>query len=205
VTDLSSFYLDVLKDRLYADAAAGPERRSAQTVLAAMLSAMVRLIAPVLTFTSEEIWQFMPEAMRDGATSVQLAGWPRVEVPADESLQLRSAYGSVLAVREVVTKALEDARKAGAIGKSQEAKVVITAPAETLDVLRARGARALADMLIVSEAELRPAATGVSEVAVSIETADGEKCPRCWNLRTDQGGDPMHPGLCARCASVVAG
>ena len=95
VTDLSSFYLDVLKDRLYADAASGLPRRSAQTVLAAMLSAMVRLVAPVLTFTSEEIWQFMPESMRDGAESVQLAGWPAFDVPADEAARLRADYGVV--------------------------------------------------------------------------------------------------------------
>jgi isoleucyl-tRNA synthetase len=213
VTDLSSFYLDVLKDRLYADAAAGHERRSAQTVLAAMLSSMVRLVAPVLTFTSEEIWQFMPEVMRDGAASVQLAGWPTVDVPADEARELRAAYATVLAVREVVTKALEDARNTGAIGKSQEAKVTIWAPADTVAVLRQRGARELADMFIVSEVELGiggpPQEGEVPEagwVAMAlVAAADGEKCPRCWNLRTDQGSDPAHPGLCARCASVVAG
>ena len=104
----------MLKDRLYADGGRPRlERRSAQTVLAAMLAAMVRLVAPVLTFTSEEIWQFMPETMRGGAESVQLAGWPTVDVPPTEAARLRSDYAVVLAVRDAVTKALEDARNAG--------------------------------------------------------------------------------------------
>jgi isoleucyl-tRNA synthetase len=206
-TDLSSFYLDVLKDRLYSDAAAGRERRSAQTVLAAMLAAMVRLVAPVLTFTSEEIWSFMPEATRGGAESVQLAGWPCVEVPVADAAALRSDYATVLAVRDLVTKALEDARNAGSIGKSQEAEVVVTASQATVDVLAARGARELADMFIVSDVVFRVGepvgAEGEASVAVEVLVADGTKCPRCWNLRADVGSDAAYPELCSRCASVV--
>ncbi|HEX9092396.1 MAG TPA: isoleucine--tRNA ligase [Coriobacteriia bacterium] len=204
VTDLSSFYLDVLKDRLYADAAASRERRSAQTVLATMLTAMVRLVAPVLTFTSEEVWQFTPEALRGDAESVQLAGWPSIDVPAGEAERLRAAYGVVLSVREEVTKALEIARSEGVIGKSQEAKIVLVAPADTVAVLQERGTRALADMLIVSDVELgigeAPAQT---PAGVSVRPADGSKCPRCWNHRTDIGADPSHPDLCGRCAAVL--
>jgi len=204
VTELSAFYLDVLKDRLYADAATGRERRSAQTVLAAMLSAMVRLVAPVLTFTSEEIWQFMPEAMRDGAESVQLAGWPTVDVPADESGALRDAYAVVMAVRDLATKALEDARAAGAVGKSQEATLVVTAAADTVETLRSRGARQLADMFIVSEVVLVAGESPAGAFAdVEVRRSEGAKCPRCWNHRTDVGSVADHPDLCARCANVV--
>jgi isoleucyl-tRNA synthetase len=204
VTDLSSFYLDVLKDRLYADGAASHERRSAQTVLAAVLAAMVRLVAPVLTFTSEEIWEYMPESLREGHDSVQLAGWPKLDVPSDEAQALRDAFAAVLGVREVATKSLEDARAAGVIGKSQEARVIVTAPRATLDVLEARGSRALADMFIVSEVELREGEPAPGTPAdVGVETAEGSKCPRCWNIRTDAGGSAAHPELCARCAGVL--
>jgi isoleucyl-tRNA synthetase len=205
VTDLSSFYLDVLKDRLYADAATGRERRSAQTVLAAMLSAMVRLVAPVLTFTSEEIWRFMPESMRDGAESVQLAGWPTVQLPGAEASRLRDAYAVVLSVKDEVTGALEIARSEGLIGKSQEAKLRVTVDEAAVVVLRDRGGRALSDMFIVSGIELlegEPSASASASVEVLV--ADGVKCPRCWNLRGDVGSDPAHPDLCSRCAMVVA-
>ena len=197
VTELSSFYLDVLKDRLYADGASSPGRRSAQTVLAQVLLTLVRLIAPVLSFTTEEVWQFMPEALRGGARSVQLAGWPSVEVPAGEAAALREAYVVVLEVRETATKALEDARGAGLIGKSQEARLVLSVPAASLPVLEARGREALAETFIVSDVALEAAAG--DETAVKVERADGEKCPRCWNLR-ELGAD----GLCPRCSSVVA-
>jgi isoleucyl-tRNA synthetase len=199
-TDLSSFYLDVLKDRLYADGAASRGRRSAQTVLAAMLTAMVRLVAPVLTFTADEIWEYVPESLRGPAESVQLAGWPAVSVPADAATRLRDEYAAVLAAREVVTKALEEARNAGVIGKSQEAAVLLTAPATAANVLRGRGD--LADILIVSTVAV---VDGDDAIVAEVSRASGEKCPRCWNIRTDAGRDPAHPGLCARCAAVVGG
>jgi isoleucyl-tRNA synthetase len=205
VVDLSSFYLDVLKDRLYSGAARGLERRSAQTVLAAVLGAMTRMVAPVLTFTSEEVWQALPDALRDGVVSVQLAGWPSTGAPAGEAAKLREEYGTVLTVRDDVTRALEAARSEGRIGKSQEATVTITAPAATIGTLSARGGRELADMLIVSEVLLREGeAPPQAACAVTVERADGTKCPRCWNIRTDTGSDPSDPALCTRCAGVVA-
>ncbi|HAL29472.1 MAG TPA: isoleucine--tRNA ligase [Coriobacteriia bacterium] len=196
VTELSSYYLDVLKDRLYADAADSTGRRSAQTVLATILTTLVRLIAPVLTFTTEEVWQFMPEALRGDVVSVQLAGWPAVDVPADDAAVLREQYGVVLAVRDVATKALEEARNAGTVGKSQEARLVVDGPAEVLEVLGAREEGVLAELFIVSGVALGAEST---EISVRVERASGEKCPRCWNLR-ELGPD----GLCERCSEVVA-
>ncbi len=198
VTDLSSFYLDVLKDRLYADAADSLGRRSAQTVLAEVLRTLVRLMAPILSFTTEEVWQFMPETLREGVPSVHLAGWPAIEVPAAEAEALRSAYATVLDVRESVTKALEDARNAGVMGKSQEARVSIAAPEAVAAVLRERGAAQLAEMLIVSDVAVAAADT----LAIEVLPAEGEKCPRCWNFRT-LGTDAEHPDVCERCASVL--
>jgi isoleucyl-tRNA synthetase len=195
--DLSSFYLDVLKDRLYADAADSLERRSAQTVLAAILQAMVRLIAPILTFTSEEVWLAMPASLRGTVDSVQLAGWPDLEA-GEGAESLRDAYGTVLAARDVVTKALEEARNAGVIGKSQEASVEIAAPADAIATLAARPA--LADLFIVSAVSL---VARDGEMSVTVSRAPGEKCPRCWNIRTDVGSDAAHPEVCGRCATVL--
>ncbi|MDO8986620.1 MAG: class I tRNA ligase family protein, partial [Coriobacteriia bacterium] len=194
ITELSSFYLDVLKDRLYSDGADSLSRRSAQTVLARMLTTLVRLVAPILAFTAEEVWQFTPEALRGDALSVHLAGWPSVDVPADEAVALRGAYAVVLEVREVATKALEQARNDKVVGKSQEAALGIEAPESALEVLRARGERDLADMLIVSTVELYEAA----EISVKVSPSTGEKCPRCWNHRT-----LLESGVCSRCEAVL--
>jgi len=198
VLDLSSFYLDVLKDRLYSDAADSRSRRSAQTVLASILKALVRLIAPILTFTAEEVWQFMPRSLRDGHASVQLAGWPEADAPVDETASLKAAFAAVIDVREAVTKALEEARDLKRVNKSQGAAVTIRAPAETLETLRARGESELADVFIVSEVSL----VDSEALTVSVESASGEKCPRCWNHRA-LGADPSYPDVCARCAEVL--
>ncbi len=199
VTSLSSVFLDASKDRLYSDAADSHSRRSAQTMLAENLKALSRVVAPILAFTAEEVWQFMPEALRDGAASVHLAGWPDIDLPEDEAASVRKAYEVVFDLRDVATKALEDARNEGKVGKSQEASLLVSAPPETLAVLEARGTDVLADLLIVSSVELQEGA----ELAVEVRPASGEKCPRCWNFR-ELGVDPAHPELCERCAKVLA-
>jgi len=198
VGELSSVYLDVLKDRLYADEARSVSRRSAQTVLAQVLAVLVRVLMPILSFTCEEVWGFMPASMRD-AESVQLSDWPLVDVPAEEAAQLRSAYPTVLGVREAVTKALEDARNDKVIGKSQEAAVKLVAPPETVAVLEARTTASLAELFIVASVEI---AAG-PEIGIEVVPATGEKCPRCWNLRT-LGVDAAHPDVCGRCAKVLS-
>ncbi|MBI5231806.1 MAG: class I tRNA ligase family protein, partial [Coriobacteriales bacterium] len=197
-TELSSVYLDVTKDRLYSDAPTSITRRSAQTVQAAILGVLVRLLAPVLSFTTEEVWSYVPEGIRD-ADSVQLTDWPVLE-PHAEAGELRAAYAVVLEVREAITKALEDARNEKVIGKSQEAAVTIIAPAETIAVLRARGDEGLQELFIVADVMLSEG----PELAVSITQAEGEKCPRCWNIRA-LGTDERHPDVCARCADVLSG
>jgi isoleucyl-tRNA synthetase len=202
VTDLSSFYLDVLKDRLYADAKDSVSRRSAQTVLTAVLTALVRLVAPILAFTAEEIWQFTPEAIRGSARSVHLAGWPEVPEVTEHGAEadaLRAAYAVVLEAREVVTKALEEARHEKVVGKSQEASVRLTAPPEAFAVLAERGVEGLAEMFIVANVDLEEG----DAFEVDISPASGAKCPRCWNYRV-LGVNAAHPDVCVRCASVLA-
>lgn len=192
--DLSSVYLDVLKDRLYSDAADSASRRSAQTVLAQILGVLVRVLAPVLVFTCEEVWEFAPEAVRD-AESVHLSEWPVLGFASDSHDDHRAGYAAVLEVREAVTKALEEARGEKVIGKSQEARVLLTATPATAAILEQRGSEFLSEFFIVSAVEV----TVGAELEVLIRPAAGEKCPRCWNLR-ELGPD----GLCERCSKVLS-
>ncbi len=197
-TDLSAFYLDVLKDRLYADAKDSHSRRSAQTVLANVLTDLVRLVAPILSFTAEEVWQTMPAPLRGDIESVHLAGWPVAESHASDA-DLRATYGVVLGWRDEATRALEVARNESGITKSQAARLTLRASAADAEILSARGVEALAEMFIVSAVTVEVVADGDAGPTVRVEPADGEKCPRCWNWRDLGTG-----GLCARCSEVIA-
>ncbi len=206
--DLSALYLDITKDRLYCSAARGRERRAAQTVQWTMVDALARLMAPVLSFTAEEIWEHAP-AYRGKAESVFLAGYP--ELPAesrDDALAAR--WDRVLEVRGAVTKALEEARRGGVIGHPLEARVRLAGNDGLAPLLEQLGPQ-LPSLFIVSQVEVGAAleADAVSPLLdalrVRIEPARGLKCERCWNLREDVGSSPAHPGLCGRCLSVVLG
>ena len=204
--DLSAFYLDVRKDRLYCERADGPERRATQTVLHAILDVMVRLMAPVLSFTAEDVWCFVPGAGRP--ESVFLAGlgpppaaWRVPEVAA--------RFERLLTVRGAVSKAIEEARQAGLVRQSSEARVALaTASADGLGRLLAERADELPSLFLVADVALggadgAPESPLVPGLRVRVERAPGEKCPRCWNIRA-LGQDPRHPDLCERCAGVVA-
>jgi len=200
--DLSSVYLDVIKDRLYADAASGASRRSAQHVLAQILGVLVRVLAPILCFTCDEVWSHMPEALRD-AESVQLTDWPEVDLPSGAAPELRTLFTAVLEAREVANAALEVARADKIIGKSQEASVTLIAPASAAEALRVYGDSALAELFIVSEVRIEDADAAAEMIMAIVATATGQKCPRCWNLR-EAGSDTDHPDVCTRCAGVLA-
>jgi len=198
---LSSFYLDILKDRLYTSPRTSTARRSAQTVLWRIASDVARLMAPILSFTAEEIWQEL-EAIsgrpRWGAATVHAAVFPEpMGLPADRDLLDR--WGRLASVREDVLKALEQARTEKRIGGSLEAKVAIEGPAETLELLRSFGDD-LRFLFITSGVELRAAS---ETLTVEVLPADGVKCQRCWNFTTDVSSDPEWPGACARCAAAV--
>lgn len=197
VNDLSSVYMDVLKDRLYSDGRDWESRRSAQTVLSRILDVLVRILAPILTFTCDEVWDHLPASMRT-AESVQLALWPALDLPT-EVTALRVPYETVYAVRDVVTKALEEARNAGVVGKSQEAHVHIVAPADVVAVLEDRGTDLLAELFITASVSVEAG----EATSAHISAAEGEKCPRCWNIRA-LGVDASHPDVCARCAAVLS-
>jgi isoleucyl-tRNA synthetase len=198
--DLSALYLDVRKDRLYCERPDGPERRATQTVLHAMLDAMVRLMAPVLSFTADEIWSFLPAATE---ASVFLAGFG--ELPAtwcDEALASR--FEQLLAVRAAVTKSIEEARQAGRVKQGSEARVVLGADGD-LGALLAPRLGDLPALFLVAEVALDGGgeeSAVMPGLRVCLERAAGEKCERCWITRA-LGVDPRHPRLCERCAAVV--
>jgi isoleucyl-tRNA synthetase len=198
VVDMSSFYLDVTKDRMYASRADSFERRSGQTVMHAILDTLVRLLAPVLPFTCEEIWQYMPHAPGDNADSIQLNNWP-VPHPEWSDETLADRWDKMLDVRAAVLKALEEARNRKEIGQSLQAKVLLAASGATFDLLL-ENIQQLPTVFICSQVEVLP---GDGPVVVSILPADGEKCERCWNYSPSVGKDAEHPTLCARCADTV--
>ena len=206
--DLGAFYLDVIKDRLYTTPADSRARRSAQTALHHLVEALVRWIAPILSFTAEEIWRHLPGARED---SVFFAEWSALpEVASDEAL-----WTQVLAVREVVSRELERWRVATGAGANLEAEVDLYAGQELHETLLPLGDE-LRFALITSAATLaretaRPQSAahvtleGGDELWIAIRAAEHAKCPRCWHRRADVGSHPDHPALCGRCATNVAG
>ena len=209
VNDLSSVYMDVAKDRLYSEAPASLRRRAVQAVLMNILEMLVRVLSPILSFTCDEVWEHYPEAIRgkDGRpVSVQLAGWPaRADfAPAlpDKAacVEVLSTWETVLSVRDVVTKALEDARTAKVVNKSQEAFVRVSVPAPVLEVLNGFDAAVFEELFIVAGVAFE--ATDAEGATAAVEPAQGEKCPRCWNIRT-LGGNAAHPDVCARCGDAL--
>ncbi len=209
VVDLSAFYFDVLKDRLYTFAPDSRARRSAQTAIWRIGEALVRLVAPVMSFTAEEIWQFLP-ASPNRPESVHLALFPKTEdmlgekEPKDANA-FRAEWRSLLAVRDEVLKALEEARKQKVIGSSVEAQVRISGPEEVIGLLE-RYRTGLKELFIVSRVELEraPSGNGSTPIAVQVSRAPGEKCERCWTYSTHVGEDKLYPRVCERCSAVLA-
>ncbi len=192
VLDMSSFYLDIVKDALYCEKADSPERRAIQSVLYTVLDTLTRLIAPVLAFTSEEIWAFVPGKEHD---SPLYAGMPDA-VSVDYR---RGVIDTIFeTVRPAVNKALEDARAEKVIGKPLEAAVTVTLGDALYDELLPHTAL-LQKCCIVSAVTL----VRGDALAVAVSRAPGEKCERCWGYFTDLGTDPKHPTLCVRCAGAV--
>ena len=204
--DMSAFYLDVLKDRLYTAPPQSLARRSAQTAMYVILDALTRLIAPVLSFTAEEIWPYLPGEREE---SVHLAQFPRFETSLLDA-ELEARYEKILALRSDVSKALELARTEKRIGHSLDAKVVLAAPAGEWRQLLDRYQDELATLFIVSQTELVETLTDgiageeVEGLRVRIEKAEGDKCERCWNYAVSVGSRQDHPTICDRCHAALA-
>jgi isoleucyl-tRNA synthetase len=206
--DLSAFYFDVLKDRLYTSAPNSAARRAAQTAIWRILEAMVRLLAPIMTFTCEEVWGYLPK-VENRPLSVHTALFPtREEIlgskdVGDDPKQAQD-WATLLAVREQVLKELENARNSKLIGKSLEAQVKLTATDPVYSVLDAYRDQ-LRYLFIVSAATLEPKASGngTGSVTVSVAKADGQKCERCWNYSTHVGENKNYPTVCERCSAAL--
>ncbi|WP_294948979.1 isoleucine--tRNA ligase [Sulfurivirga sp.] len=209
--DLGAFYLDVIKDRQYTCQKESAARRSAQTALWHVLEALVRWIAPILSFTAEEIWGHMPGARDE---TVFVAEWYDHLTPLDEQQPMNSAYwADILAVRKAVNKVLEDMRNAGEIKGSLTAELDLYAEGPLHERLAALGDE-LRFVMITSEATVRPAssrpdtavaAEGLEGLWIVARPTDKPKCVRCWHHRADVGAHADYPDLCGRCVENVAG
>jgi isoleucyl-tRNA synthetase len=213
VVDLSSFYFDVLKDRLYTKAPRNKSRRSAQTAVWKITGALVRLAAPILVFTSEEIWKYVPKSKGE-PESVHMALFPGAEVLACGIAQDASEKWERLAqVRSAVLVALEQARAAKIIGGGLEAKVHLHAGAEAagLQKLLEEKQSVLPALFIVSQVVVHSSpiaastqAESLPALSIKIERADGKKCERCWNYSTRVGENARYPTVCERCTEALA-
>jgi isoleucyl-tRNA synthetase len=206
--DLSAFYFDVLKDRLYTSAPNSPGRRAAQTTIWRILEAMVRLLAPIMSFTCEEVWGYLP-ALPGRPQTVHAALFPASEEilgdkAVTEDLKQSQDWSTLLAAREQVLKELENARNSKLIGKSLEAQVKVSAAEPIYSVLNARRDQ-LRYLFIVSAVtlELKTSGNGTGSIAAVVTKADGNKCDRCWNYSTHVGEDKDFPTVCERCSAVL--
>ncbi len=208
VVDLSSFYLDILKDRLYTSPTAGRDRRAAQTVLHRILAGLLKLMAPILSFTAEEAWGYLPG---QPSASIHMELFPEVdEAVIDERLAQR--WRTILSLRSDVSRALEEARKEKRIGHPLDAAVLIGLTAPLYDQLSA-DEQLLRSVLIVSDVRLVPVeeldggmdGRELPGIRIEVASAAGQKCQRCWMRSESVGRFEDHPGICERCYRVVAG
>ncbi len=205
---LSSFYLDILKDRLYVEHPESKRRKSAQTTIYIILDAFVKMLSPVLSFTAEEIWQNLKHSKNNEFESVQLAPWPN---PQDEynNKEIEEKWEKILAIREDVLKELEKKRAEGIIGNSLDARVYLYGEGELLEFLN-ENKKTLKEVFIVSQLSIEKEkdvdfieSEEVKGLLIGVDKAKGEKCARCWVISEDVGKDPNHPDLCPRCINVV--
>jgi len=210
IVDLSAFYFDVLKDRLYTFARKSRARQSAQTAIWRIGEALVRLLAPIMSFTCEEVWQYLPNV--DGRwDSVHVALFPKGSDILGDSTGLvklldpaqQDDWNSLRSMRDEVLKALEEARNNKLIGTGLEAHVVITASDPVYSLLH-RYAGQLRYLFIVSAVTLvQGSGNGTGGLHIEVKKAEGAKCDRCWNYSTHVGEDKTYPTVCERCSAVL--
>ncbi|CAD5373967.1 isoleucyl-tRNA synthetase [Rubrivivax sp. A210] len=195
--DLGAFYLDVLKDRLYTTAPGSLARRSAQTAIWHITQAMLRWMAPFLSFTAEEAWKYAGPAANGGPTTIFTETYWKLATP-DEALLVK--WARIRAIRDAVNKEIEALRAAGGLGSSLQANVTLTAAPEDHALLASLGDD-LRFVLITSAVELRAGDT----LLIAVAASGDKKCERCWHWRNDVGHDAAHPALCGRCTSNLHG
>lgn len=203
--EMSSLYLDILKDRLYTAGKKSVARRSAQTALQEILRALTKMLAPVLPFTAEEIFLSVKKEGADAVSSVHLSLWPEL---ADEIRHIPqkdvAPMAAILSLRPVVLKALEEKRAAGVIGSPLEAAVTLTVKDKALAEHLREHAAQLPFIFIVSQVTLKENDRLAQALEVSVERAEGQKCQRCWNYAVDVDAHAGYPGVCGRCVEAIA-
>jgi isoleucyl-tRNA synthetase len=201
--EMSALYFDILKDRLYTFSSRSRGRKSAQTALYEILEALARLMAPILSFTAEEVWKYLPQEPKR-ARSVHLTSFPEVKSEyLDDALNER--WERIWEIRATVTKALEEARKEKVIGLSLDAQIRLYLPEKLFSFLESYE-KDLKSIFIVSGVTLHPAVSGTGdekEMRVEVLRAEGKKCERCWNYDLSVGHHPEHQTICGRCVEAI--
>ncbi len=200
VVDMSSFYLDIIKDRLYTCKKDSQERRSAQTTMYEILSALVRILAPMTCFTAEEIWKFMPHKAGENTESVMLDYYPKAN-PKYDNKELEEKWNKYIKIKDEVAKKLEVARANKEIGLSLAAKVTLIADGEEYEFIKGKE-EVLKEILIVSDVEIVNGKKDDDDqyIGVKVEQAEGKKCERCWMISKTVGEDKENPTICHRCS-----
>ncbi len=195
--ELSAIYHDLVKDRLYTDAAPSPRRRSTQTALHRMVRGLCRMLSPILVFTADEAWEFIPGA---GEESVHLAPWQAagLDLPKEEE----DRWKKLLEIRERILPHLEKERQAKNIGKALEAKVMLGGTAKVLPGQTDMDTEVLRELLNVSQLVMGQSADA-DDLSIQVAKADGRKCERCWHWEEDVGASGEHPTLCGRCVRAI--
>ncbi len=202
VTDMSSFYLDIIKDRLYTSKVESKQRRAAQTAMYIILDSLVKMLAPLTCFTAEEIWKYMPKSKKETVDSVMLTDYPTINEKYENN-ELRSKWEKITQIKEIVSKKLEEARAEKIIGHSLNAKVILYAEDNLYDFIK-ENLELLQTVFIVSGLEVeRNQRTDEVKLGVKIEQADGEKCERCWMYSTTVGEDKENPTICHKCSEAI--
>jgi isoleucyl-tRNA synthetase len=194
--ELSAIYHDVVKDRLYTDAASSTRRRSTQTTLHRLCAGLCKMLAPVLAFTADEAWTFVPG--RKVGSAHELIWKP---MNFERAAAERETWSNLFQLRDLALPTLEKARQAKQIGKALEAKLTFAGSAEAL-AQAAGSSESLRELLNVSQLDFQQ--TGEASISVSVSKAAGEKCERCWHWETDVGSHPDHPTICTRCVRAIS-
>ncbi|MCI9178195.1 MAG: isoleucine--tRNA ligase [Clostridia bacterium] len=200
VTDMSNFYLDIIKDRLYTSKKNSIERRSSQTAMYIILNTLVKLLAPMICYTAEEIWKYMPHTKEEQVESVMLSTLPEPN-EVYENKELEEKWNHIIELKEQVAKELEVARANKTIGHSLNAKVILTANGKEYEFLK-ENRELLETVFIVSDLQIEESTE--KKLDIKVEVAQGEKCERCWKYDKTVGQDKEHSSLCHKCSTVIS-
>ena len=202
VIDMSSFYLDIIKDRLYTTKPNSRERRAAQTTMYIILNSLVKILAPLTSFTAEEIWKYLPHSAKENVESVMLTKYPEYNEKYENS-DLREKWERIVSLKEIVAKKIEEERAAKVIGHSLNAKVTIYANEDDYNFI-SKNLELLKTVFIISDLEVEKNQRQDDEkIGIKVEQAEGAKCERCWMYSKTVGEDKQNPTICHKCSEAL--